>query len=131
MLLTVLGQSDPSEVVKLTRHACQNLSISLAVINKWGTTNFTDPLQIAVPGGTHGCDTCSVHTRVYKMQECPFSSFIPLDNRRIPNPPRGLSTAITEDTRVGFFAHFILDMTWLTPEGELFIEWDRTIHAVA
>lgn len=43
------------------------------------------------------------------------------DERAIPLPAHELSNQYVEDTRVGFFGHFVLTLNWLSPSGEEFV----------
>ncbi len=38
---------------------------------------------------------------------------------RIPNPARNLNISVTEDMRVGFFGHMVINMTWENPSSKL------------
>ena len=44
-----------------------------------------------------------------------------VDTSRIPNPAWNLTMSYVEDTRVGFFANFFLNISWLSPLGERFV----------
>ena len=67
------------------------------------------------------------HTHIVTQSSCIMIVFprvvisFSLDSRRIPNPPTDLQVSYQEDTRVGFFGHTILNLTWQSPAGEFFM----------
>ena len=44
-------------------------------------------------------------------------SFILIDTCEIPDPPIMLQVEDTRDTRIGFFPHVVINVTWDTPKG--------------
>ena len=40
------------------------------------------------------------------------------DERLIPNVPTSIEFSEAADTRIGFFGHVILNITWESPESE-------------
>ena len=51
-LLSLCVQNGHDQVLNLTRYACQNISVAMAVVNKFGMSDFSPPLSLIVDGGT-------------------------------------------------------------------------------
>ena len=83
----------------------------------------------------HSLSACAKHARKYPCVHNPVATwnqhilsviqahgilinlFYFLDERLIPNPPMDIQFSDEIDTRIGFFGHVILNISWESPQS--------------
>ena len=102
-------QSSLTETLDLSYFSCQQVAISLAVVNRNGTSPFTAPSTICVLGGENNVN---FHHKVTVSHV--------INNTGIPDPPSAPQnferTATVDDPRPGFFGHAVVTLEWDRPQ---------------
>ena len=50
-MFTFVFQHDPRKYLDLSSHICREVEVSFAVVNKFGSTNFSEVTRLNISGG--------------------------------------------------------------------------------
>ena len=102
-------QSSLSDPLDLSYFSCQEVNLSLAVVNIHGSSQFTPPTQLCVHGGMSSYNI-PVVTLIHFAH-----NFVSLLGP--PGAPNNLrSVSVVDDPRPGFPGHAVVTLEWDIPE---------------
>ena len=89
--------------------------MAFAVVSKDGPSEFSQAASLTVYGGiiTLAKVAMSISNHLYVLMPHPT-----LDDRVLPDMVENVQATDSEDTRIGFFQHVRIHVSWEPPEGQ-------------